>query len=77
MEYGPVGKLNYVYRIGKCAKPLQKALHVLSFILSPSGCYYFVFHKGLYRLLCISNSLQLKVLECQPLAAGVPISCYF
>lgn len=45
-----MGKLNYVYRIGKCAKPLQKALDVLSFILSPSGCYYFAFHKGLYRL---------------------------
>lgn len=50
MEYGPVGELNYVDRIGKCAKPLQKALCVRSFILSPSGCYYFVFHEGLYRL---------------------------
>lgn len=45
-----MGKLNYVYRIGKFAKPLQKALDVLSFILSPSGCYYFAFHKGLCRL---------------------------
>lgn len=48
--YGPVGKLNYVYRIGKCAKPLQNALDVLSFILSPSGCYYFSFNKGLCTL---------------------------
>lgn len=46
-----MGKLNYVYRIGKCAKPFQKALDVLFFILSPSGYYYFAFHKGLCRLL--------------------------
>lgn len=48
--YGPVGKLNYVYNIGMCAKLLQNALDVLSFILSPSGCYYFVFNKGLCML---------------------------
>lgn len=45
-----MGKLNYVYSIGKCAKPLQKGLDVLSFILSLSGCYSFAFHKDLCRL---------------------------
>lgn len=43
-------KLNYVYSIGKCAKPLQKGLDMLSFILSLSGCYSFAFHKDLCRL---------------------------
>lgn len=45
-----MGKLNYVYRVAKCTKALQKALNVLFFVLSPSGCYYFAFHKGLCRL---------------------------
>lgn len=43
--HGPVGKLNYVYTIGRCAKLLQNALNMLSFILSPPGCYYFAFNK--------------------------------
>lgn len=48
--YGPMGKLNYVYSIGRCAKLLQNVLDVHSFILSPSGCYYFAFNNGLCRL---------------------------
>lgn len=55
MEYGPVGKLNYVYSICKCDKAPQKSMDVLFFILSPSGCYYFALQKDLHRL-----PLQLK-----------------
>lgn len=73
-----MGKLNYVYRIGKFAKSLWKTLYVLAFILPLSlNDIILLFTRACAGCLYISNSLQLKVLECQPLPAGVSISPYF